>query len=326
MNEISVSDTGLSTLLHSGAGLPVSLTRDIFLTRQSVVGTRYVGGAEDLVEELEKGSRVILLHEADNRFDKKAVMVLDAKGRKLGYLPRYQNAVIAALLDAGKVFYGLVSEKPERYDEGNDTSPYRMDIDLYMREFVDPEEMNAVPRHGDRGSYAVAAIEVSDGEAEGEESDRQDHSSPAEEGRKPWICGLYVIKVINGEERGHFQKRILPEAGREERRFAFKMFDEFTGYLPLVSHGINGDKLDLLSEGYGILLGQPLSNHVIDTEQMGRTHLPEIRDTSLSSYAKYLGIACEAESEPEKECRLVWELYRRLSRSELEAHDQFPTA
>ena len=115
---------------------------------------------------------------------------------------------------------------------------------------------------------------------------------------------------------------LLPEAGREERRSVFKMFDEFTGYLPIVSHGINGDKLDLLSEGYGILLGQPLSNHVIDTEQMGRTHLPEIRDTSLSSYAKYLGIACEAESEPEMECRLVWELYRRLSRSELEELDQ----
>ena len=132
------------------------------------------------------------------------------------------------------------------------------------------------------------------------------------------ICGLCVIKVINGEERGYFQRMADPESDREELRTILGKFDEFTGYLPLVGHGLAGKKLQALKDAYGVLLGKPFSNQVIDTEKMGRIHLPEIEDGSLGSYVQRLGIECRAETEMEKECRLIWKLYCRLERSELE--------
>ena len=49
--------------------------------------------------------------EPDNRFDKKAVMALDSRGRKLGYIPRHENAIIGALLKAGKIIYGIMPDE-----------------------------------------------------------------------------------------------------------------------------------------------------------------------------------------------------------------------
>ena len=73
-----------------------------------------------------------------------------------------------------------------------------------------------------------------------------------------------------------------PESNREELRTILDEFDEFTGYLPLVSHGLAGEKLQASKDAYGVLLGKPFSVQVIDTEKMGRIHLPEIEESSLS--------------------------------------------
>ncbi|MBP3900427.1 MAG: hypothetical protein J6D53_03070, partial [Blautia sp.] len=278
------------------------MTQDIFLTRQMIVGTRYVGGSDELVEELTPGSRVNLLHETDNRFDSRAVMVIDAKGRKLGYLPRYQNAIVCALLDAGRHFYGLITEKPERTSNDED-APYQLYIDLYLRDYVNPEEMTSVPRQGDLGSYAVISVGLS-------ASDGED--------REKYIGRIAALKIINGEERGYFERELPEEHAPDDRREMLRLFHEFTGFLPFVSHGIEGVKRRILEEAYGTLLGEAFSNHVIDTAKMAKLQIPEIRNTSLTSYAKELGIECEAVTEAEEECRLTWKFYQRLERSELE--------
>ena len=337
MSELSLSaGAGLSELLHSGAGLPAVMTRDIFLGKQAIVGSRYLGGAEEIMGDLKPGERVTLLHETDNRFDGQAVIVIDAKGRKLGYLPRAQNMVVCALLDAGKYFYGLVKEQPGRYSE-EENAPFRFFVDLYMREYTRPEDLTRIPRHGEGASYAAAAL----------------FFAPS-----GGLCGLAAVKVINGEERGYFERMPGGEASREELREMCRAFDEFTGYLPLVSHGIGGEPLRKLEEAYGVLLGKPFSNHVIDTEKMVRVHLPDLADSSLSACAAELGLEpaavngadflavngadvpavngadvpaedgadapagdggdAGAEPEPETVCRLTWKLYRRLERSETE--------
>ena len=298
MNELTPVASGLGALLHGGTGLPDTFSRDIYLTKQQVVGTRFVGGAEDLAADLKPGSRVTLLHEADNRFDEKAVMVIDEKGRKLGYLPRYQNAVVCALLDAGKVFYGIIREQPGRMDPEDEASPYKLWIDLFMREFPGPGDMSGIPRNGDRGSWCIAAVRLADGTG--------------------GISGLFAVKIINGEERGHFYRECGPGADREAMRAVMAAFDEFAGFLPIIGHGISGAKREALEEVYGVFLGKPFSNQVVDTEKMARIHLPDITDSSLESYAGELGIECGAEEGPERECRLAWGLYCRLFRSELE--------
>jgi len=322
MNEISLSDTaGISALLHGGSDLSGTLTKDIFLTGQSIVGTRYLGDAEDLIKELKVGSRVTLLHEADNRFDKKAVIAIDEEGRKLGYIPRHQNAVISALLDAGKMFYGVIREKPERVRRNDGDAPYRFMIDLYMREYTGPEDPSFIPRYGYQGSFAVAALKLTDRNAEQsgtpeEHSSREPEEKEISEGKA--ITGICTLKIINGEERGLYCRELDENAGREAQRAMFDVFEEMVGYLPIISYGISGHKLQLLEDAYGVCLGKSFSNHVIDPAKMISIHMPERQMHSLDDCASWLGITCEAESEMERECRLAWKLYCRMDRSELQ--------
>ena len=114
--ELSFSDGTLSTLLHSSIGMDVRsvFTKDIFLVHQAIVGMRFQGGADELMDDLKPGSRVTFLREPDNEYDRKAVMALDEDGRQIGYIPRHQNAVISALMDAGKLFYGIVPDDESR--------------------------------------------------------------------------------------------------------------------------------------------------------------------------------------------------------------------
>ena len=96
------STASLSALLHAGLGVPSPFMKDIFLVRQAIVGTRYLGGSDELVDDLKPGSRISFIAEPDNKYDENAVMALDSQGRKLGYIPMHENSIISALLKAGK--------------------------------------------------------------------------------------------------------------------------------------------------------------------------------------------------------------------------------
>ena len=48
--------TGLSTLLHTGAGVNPSFVKDILIGKQPIVGARYRGGSDQLMEDLDPGS------------------------------------------------------------------------------------------------------------------------------------------------------------------------------------------------------------------------------------------------------------------------------
>ena len=193
MNDLEISGGSLTALLHSGDALP-PMMRDIFLVKQSIVGTRFLGGSEDLVEDLAPGSKVTLLREPDNRFDDRAVMALDGEGRKLGYIPRRENGVISALMDAGKLLYGIVSGEPHKRDESNPASSYSLWIDLYMREYVSPMDLTSIPRQGAQASYAVTAPVF--GKKSGD------------------LRGFHALRVINGEERGQIRIDFGGEHGR----------------------------------------------------------------------------------------------------------------
>ena len=108
--ELAISDGGITALLHGSGSFDVqaAFSKDIYLVHQMIVGMRYQGGADELLHDLKPGSRVTFLREPDNEYDHRAVMAVDGRGRKIGYIPRNQNAIISALLDAGKSFYGIV--------------------------------------------------------------------------------------------------------------------------------------------------------------------------------------------------------------------------
>jgi len=70
------------------------------LQRSPVAGFQYHQG-EALWPQLAIGQPLQLLREPDNRHDDRAVRV-EWQGRKLGYIPRLDNAAVSQLLDRGE--------------------------------------------------------------------------------------------------------------------------------------------------------------------------------------------------------------------------------
>ncbi|MCR5604952.1 MAG: HIRAN domain-containing protein [Lachnospiraceae bacterium] len=75
------------------------------------------------------GDKLILQREPENRFDENAILVLDDKKRKLGYIPEKDNIVFARLMDAGK--YLIV--KIDRMEEKG--SFRQINISIYLVDF-----------------------------------------------------------------------------------------------------------------------------------------------------------------------------------------------
>ena len=320
------SAASLSELMYAGMEAPSPFMKDIFLVKQAIVGTRYLGGSDDLVEDLMPGSRVSFVAEPDNAYDKHAVMALDSQGRKLGYIPRHENRIIEALLIAGKVIYGIMPDEQPPGGTVNRHTPYSLWVDLYMREFTLPEDMTQIPRQGYQGSYAVVALELaSEDEAGMNEEDMnaadmgEANPNAASMGEPVWknsIRSIFAVKVINGEERDTFSGQAAGNT-MEKQRELLQRFYLFTGYLPLVGHDMEERMIPVLEENYGVLLGIPFSNRVIDTKVMAMNHMPDAGRYDLDSLAVRLGIERHAESELEDCCRKIWKLYCRMERSEV---------
>jgi hypothetical protein len=98
----------------STGGVPAKpFAREIFLIATHVAGTMYVDGIEMVLQSLEVGTRLYFFREPDNPTDQLAVMIRDSHGRKLGYVPKKNNEVIARLMDAGKLIYAVLEEHEE---------------------------------------------------------------------------------------------------------------------------------------------------------------------------------------------------------------------
>ena len=89
LTETSGSD--LSALLYGSEGLISPFSQEIYIGRQTIVGMRFQGGAESLVNDLRPGDRISFLREPENEYDERAIMAVDGRGRKLGYIPRREN-------------------------------------------------------------------------------------------------------------------------------------------------------------------------------------------------------------------------------------------
>lgn len=320
LSKIDIPGSSLTLAMHSGFGIASPFTREIFLKeRLPIVGMRYQGGSWDLVRDIQSGSRITFLREPENHYDKKAIMALDEQGRKLGYIPRSENAIPSALMDAGKTLYGIASQIPASGELRNYGPPTVLYVDLYMREFAAMDDLTQIPLQGYRGSYAVMDLGLA-----GEEED-------------PKIRSVYAIRVINGEERGTFSMGISDadeegsskESQEEERTSDQESSDEgyfetlihklwqMIGYLPVVLSDSSGLQQEALEIGWGIYAGRPFSNQVIEICEMARNHIPEVRNPSLEKIVERLGIKVEGDSPAETRCRQIWTAYSRFDRSEL---------
>jgi hypothetical protein len=71
----------------------------IIMQRSQLAGFRHYEGP-DAYSALRAGERLTLVREPDNPYDANAVRV-EWRGRKLGYVPRRENAAVARHLDRG---------------------------------------------------------------------------------------------------------------------------------------------------------------------------------------------------------------------------------
>lgn len=101
-NQISVLET------HDLGDIIKPLVKDIHLMDTYIAGTTHLKD-ESVLDAVSVGDELILQRE-DNKFDENAILVLNAKKEKLGYIPEKDNPVFARLMDAGKLIKARVND------------------------------------------------------------------------------------------------------------------------------------------------------------------------------------------------------------------------
>ena len=81
-----------------------------------VVGTCFRGDPFELTAGLKEGDVLKLVREPQNRYDPRAIKVLNQDGMHIGYVPRIKNEVISNLMDAGKHMVCEITWMKEYFD------------------------------------------------------------------------------------------------------------------------------------------------------------------------------------------------------------------
>ncbi len=118
--------TNVINLINKGE-LPSPFSREIFLIDVHIAGTSYIDLSE-IEPELLPGEIIFLKRETENKYDNLAIIILDKKGRKIGYVPRDKNEVLARLMDAGKMIFGKIITK--NYID----NWLKIDVEIFLKE------------------------------------------------------------------------------------------------------------------------------------------------------------------------------------------------
>jgi len=108
-HDLTIKKEGLVTILDErGLGEVIKpLVTEIHLFDTYVAGTSHLKDTAPLYE-IETGD-ILTMQREDNRYDDKAIVILDGKGRKLGYVPEKDNVIFSRLMDAGKLLIAKVN-------------------------------------------------------------------------------------------------------------------------------------------------------------------------------------------------------------------------
>ena len=112
-------------------GLPLPFVKEVFLMECHVAGTTHLD-LKDVEPGLLTDSLLIFKREQDNPYDPLAIQIYDEHNNRVGYIPKAKNEVIARLMDAGKLIFGVFCEKNW---EGHSHNWLKLQIKVYMRDF-----------------------------------------------------------------------------------------------------------------------------------------------------------------------------------------------
>ena len=97
----------------------------LLLQTSPIAGFQYHQG-ETCWSEIQPGAALVLAREPENRHDKRAIRI-EWHGKKLGYVPRIDNAALSSLMDRGHSLLAKVNAKRESADPWQ-----RLEIDIYL--------------------------------------------------------------------------------------------------------------------------------------------------------------------------------------------------
>ena len=108
-NELTEQQQGVVSLVdsHDLGDIIKPLVKEIHLFDSYIAGTTHLED-KSILEEIKVGDMLSLQRE-NNKFDSNAILILNDKGQKLGYVPEKDNLVVARLMDAGKLLKAKIS-------------------------------------------------------------------------------------------------------------------------------------------------------------------------------------------------------------------------
>ena len=115
-NELTEQEqkAGLVSLVKDNelGGIIKPLIREIHLFDSFIAGTTHLED-KSILDNLNVDDMLTLQRE-DNKFDSNAILILNAEGKKLGYVPEKDDIVFARLMDAGKLLKAKISRIENR--------------------------------------------------------------------------------------------------------------------------------------------------------------------------------------------------------------------
>lgn len=109
-NDITVRNAELITAIEetSLSDIIKPLVNEIHLFDTFIAGTSYLPD-QSVLDEIAAGDKLHLRRE-ENKFDDKAILILDAQNHKLGYIPEKDNLIFSRLMDAGKLLMAKITD------------------------------------------------------------------------------------------------------------------------------------------------------------------------------------------------------------------------
>ena len=101
--DLTIIDDSWLTLSDQAKEMPVAFQQVVFLTNCHLAGTNEIADIKDKVDGIKNDEPLVLHRAATDATDARAVSVETASGTLIGYVPRRYGAVMARLMDAGKL-------------------------------------------------------------------------------------------------------------------------------------------------------------------------------------------------------------------------------
>ena len=81
----------------------------------TLAGTSNIDDYRHVLDELHPSDTLELVRDPANEADEHAVALIDARGRKVGFLPHGDNETVSNLMDAGKHLFAQVANIDEKH-------------------------------------------------------------------------------------------------------------------------------------------------------------------------------------------------------------------